>query len=365
LGKEGKGSTAEIARLFRSPVVLVVNSSRMTRSIAAMVSGYQSFEPETKIAGVILNNVSGARHERKLRDALESHCGIPVVGSVPRDEELLIKERHLGLIPFPEGEASDSIITTIADRLEGCFDLDKILSIAQSAEEGLTAEVEVAQKEQVVKIGVLYDRVFNFYYQENLEALLQAGAELVFIDSLKDRDLPAIDGLYLGGGFPEFFLKELEANSSLRDSIREAIEDYLPVYAECAGLMYLSRGITFQGRRFEMVGVIPAEVELLSKPQGHGYMMVEVVGKNPFFPLGLSFWAHEFHHSRLKLEGEVEFAYRVERGQGIDGRVDGIIYKNVLASYAHLNAVGVPEWAEAFVSLALRRRKLLLSASGG
>lgn len=202
----------------------------------------------------------------------------------------------------------------------------------------------------------MLDKVFNFYYPDNLEALSLAGAELVFIDSLQDR-LPQIDGLYIGGGFPEFFLEKLEANCQLRRDIADAVEDGLPVYAECAGLMYLCRGIGWQGRWHEMVGVVPAEVEISQHPQGHGYAVAEVTGENPLFPIGMILRGHEFHHSKLsKLDG-LDFACRIRRGRGIDGEVDGIVYKNVFAAYTHLHALGTPEWAEAFISLASRERK--------
>jgi len=360
----GQGSTARLARLIGSPVILVVNTSRMTRSVAAMIGGYRSFEPETDIAGVILNNVSGSRHEEKLIKAVEQYCGIPVLGSVPRDADLNIAERHLGLVPFPEAEEAGLVVGRIEHRLEGCLDLDRVLAIASSAGAIATADAKMpAKKPARVRIGVIRDRAFNFYYRENLEALGEAGAELVFIDSMRDQYLPDIGGLYIGGGFPELFLKELEANFSLRRCIRQAIEEYLPVYAECAGLMYLCRGIRWHNEQFEMVGVIPAELELCSRPQGHGYVRVEVAHENPLFPRGLTFWGHEFHHSKMSFKDDLSFAYWVKRGHGIDGRVDGIVYKNVFAAYTHLYAPGVPGWAEALVSLAAQKCEPLLSAS--
>jgi cobyrinic acid a,c-diamide synthase len=208
---------------------------------------------------------------------------------------------------------------------------------------------------KVVKLGVMLDDAFTFYYPENLEALAGAGAELVFIDSLHEQKLPDIDGLYIGGGFPEMFLPELEANIQLRRDIACAIENYLPVYAECAGLMYLCRAIRWRGERHEMAGVIPCEVELCQRPQGHGYTEIET-GENPFFPAGAAFWGHEFHYSRVTESDNLKFGYLIRRGQGVDGQRDGVIYKNMLATFTHLHALGVPQWAESFVSLALRSR---------
>jgi cobyrinic acid a,c-diamide synthase len=357
LGSADWGTTAHIARLLNAPVILVVNTARMTSSIAPMVMGYQHFQPNVTIAGVILNNVSGSRHEHKLRAAVEHYCRIPVVGSIPRDLELSIDERHLGLIPFAEAEESERIVERICRKLEPQFDFNGILNIARSYEAKFrSAPTNFESKTGLAKIGVLYDRVFNFYYPENLEALRRAGAGLAFINSMRDR-LPEVDGLYVGGGFPEFFLRELEANSELRRDIGEAIENDLPVYAECAGLMYLCRGINWQGKWHEMVGSIPAEVQILQRPQGHGYVVAEVIAENPLFPVGLTVRGHEFHHSKLSLSDGLTFAYRISRGQGIDGTVDGIVYKNVFAAYTHVHALGTPKWAEAFVSLASEGKK--------
>ena len=353
----GWGSTAHVAQMLGVPVILVVNTARMTGSIAAMVTGFQHFQPDVNIAAVILNNVSGTRHERKLRAAVERHCGIPVVGSVPRDPDLHIKERHLGLTPFPEAEQSQSVVRGICHKLEPHLDLDGILALANSFETGSPMDASVPQStDRGTRIGVMFDQAFNFYYPDNLEALTMAGAQLVFINSLKDR-LPEIDGLYLGGGFPEFFLDGLEENQGLRKDIADAVEDGLPVYAECAGLMYLCRGIRWHDRYREMVGVIPAEVEISQRPQGHGYVVAEVVAENPLLPVGLTLRGHEFHHSKLHWATDLDFAYRIRRGRGIGEQVDGIVYKNVFAAYTHLHALGTPQWASAFVSLASRERR--------
>ena len=388
----GHGTTAEVAHLLKSPVILVVNCTRMTGSIAAMVSGYQHFQKGVRVAGVVLNYVSGPRHEQKLRAAVEQHCQIPVVGSIPKDRELRITERHLGLIPSQESRESGSTIDGLSRKLEGYLDLEKILAIAQSASpphppgvpRGTPAEaadqagVKVKMSplplgERVSRlrsrasaakgvrgerrpvIGVIRDRVFNFYYPENLEALRDAGADLTFIDALADR-LPQVDGLYIGGGFPEFFLKELEDNKGLREDILGAVENDLPVYAECAGLMYLCRRIYGGGRSYEMVGAIPADVRMMERPQGHGYVDAEVVRDNPFFAQGGKIRGHEFHHSKLDVLGQVRFAYRLNRGHGIRAGEDGIVHKNLFASYTHIHALGTPEWAASFVSLAAKSR---------
>jgi cobyrinic acid a,c-diamide synthase len=391
-GLNSHGTTAEIARLLNIPIILVVNTTRMTSSIAAMVNGYQHFQNDVHIAGVILNYVSNSRHESKLRNAVEQYCEIPVVGSIPRDSDLSIAERHLGLIPSPESSEAELLIESIGRKLESCLDLDQILTIAYPPHPFPLPPREMVNKGYphppgkreppmtphflrertsfitprpwgeragvggIAKIGVMLDRVFNFYYPENFEALREAGAELVFISSLKDR-LPPVDGLYIGGGFPEFFLKGLEENYGLRKDIAWAVEDGLPVYAECAGLMYLCRKINWQSQSYKMVGVIPAEIQLSEKPEGHGYVIAEITVENPLFPIGLTIRGHEFHHSKVSIKNGVEFAYQIKRGHGIDGKRDGVLYKNIFAAYTHLHALGTPCWAEAFVSLAAREGK--------
>jgi cobyrinic acid a,c-diamide synthase len=266
-------------------------------------------------------------------------------------------ERHLGLIPFSEADESEPIVERICRKLEPHLDLNRILAIARGFESDLSAPPASSEsRASMAKIGVMVDQVFNLYYPENLQALSRAGAELTFINSLRDR-LPEIDGLYIGGGFPEFFLEKLAANCGLRRDIADAADDGLPVYAECAGLMYLCRDICWKGQRHEMVGVIPAEVEISQRPQGHGYVVAEVAGENPFLPVGSTIVGHEFHHSKLSKANVLDFAYRIRRGRGIDGDADGVVYKNVLAAYTHLHALGTPQWAEAFVSLASQERK--------
>jgi cobyrinic acid a,c-diamide synthase len=393
---DGMGSTAWLARMLQAPIILVVNTERMTRSVAALVSGFQHFEPGTDLAGVILNHVSGPRHEGKLRDAVERLCGIPVLGAVPRDPGLSIAERHLGLVPSGESDQAESIVETICDKVVAHLNIDAIVATAQQAPAQSISEMDRGRAAKPTsRIGVITDQAFSFYYPENLEALRHAGADVVLIDALCDHALPEIDGLYIGGGFPELYAGELEANDRLRRDIARRIEDGLPTYAECAGLMYLSQAIRWRDRRYEMVGVVPAEVEISKRPQGHGYVELETAVDNPWFRLGSVLHGHEFHHSRLITAGlplataytdlhsggdlggsekptqaysevrrgerrsdnegirvKANWCYRVRRGHGIDGHVDGFFYKNLLASYTHLHALGVPQWAPAFVALA-------------
>ena len=361
LDLEGSGSSATLARLLGTPVLLVVDATRMTRSVAALVSGYQHFEPGVNVAGVILNNVSHSRHETMLVGAIERYCGIPVVGSIPKRKELTITDRHLGLVPRGENEDAVPVIEEARRVVEQHLNLDLLLEIAGSAP-SLPDGVDLAPRKSYRssgRIAVLLDRVFSFYYPENLEALERAGAQLDFVDSLADPILPDVDGLYIGGGFPEMFMGQLEANTSLRSDIGRRVERGLPVYAECAGLIYLSRGLRWGERRAEMVGALPCEIEMTRRPQGHGYAVAEVVAGNAFFAQGQELRGHEFHNTRVSSieRDKVKFAYRLTRGSGMDSdHNDGLMVRNVLAAYTHLHAEAVPGWAERFVDAAERHR---------
>lgn len=361
----GQGSSAHLSRVLGTPIVLVVNTARMTRSVAALVKGYMAFEEDTVVAGVILNNVAGPRHEKKLVDAVEQYCHIPVLGCIPRNQALAIHERHLGLVPYGEADADTGTLAVerVLRAVEKHVNVEGILSLAGTAPAlpGIFP-AEKRQRGVNARIGVVVDRAFQFYYPENLEALEKEGAELVFVDATSDQDLPLIDGLYIGGGFPELHLEALQRNEALRSRISAFIEDGLPAYAECGGLMYLCERIVFDGISYKGVGVIPCTVEFSRRPQAHGYVEGEARFENPFYPVGTRIRGHEFHHSRLTFTKGLHSALELTRGQGIDGRVDGIVYKNLFASYTHIHASGTPVWAESFVSLASRCKGCAKSA---
>lgn len=366
---EGSGSTAHLSRLLKAPILLVVDATRMTRSVAALVSGYQHFEPDVNLAGVVLNNVARCRHERVLVGAIERYCGIPVLGCVPKSELLSIPDRHLGLIPRTEDDRLVPAIENARRAAVEHLDLNRILEIARSAPPlpdggGLTR----GAGGRSVRIGVLLDRVFTFYYPENLEALERAGATLQSVDSLADPTLPEVDALYVGGGFPELFMEQLEANHSLREDLRRRIQAGMPVYAECAGLIYLSERIRWEGRSCEMVGALTCEIEMTSKPQGHGYSEAEVVADNPFFRRGTVLRGHEFHNTRVASldRRRAAFAYRLRKGAGIDDdHHDGLVVGNVLAAYTHLHALAAPGWADSFVAAAEQQRGRTAGSKGG
>ena len=359
----GSFSTAELAKLLGAPVVLVVDATKVTRTAAALVLGCQHLDPEVNIAGVILNQVAGKRHEKVLRGAIEQYCHVPVLGVLPKEQHCFFPERHMGLVPPQESGDVFGAMELAAGRMRECLDLDALWQAANKAGPlgWPVSPPELAPRSRAgepVVIGIVRDAAFQFYYPENLEALQENGAILQEISSFEDRPLPPVDALYIGGGFPETHLEILAGNSIFRDSLQREIEEGLPVYAECGGLMFLCREIHHQHGVFPMVGTFPFDVVLERKPQGHGYTILECVGDNPYFPKGSSLKGHEFHYSRIVGDSSpVPFVFRLKKGHGIVAGWDGMCYKGVLASYSHLHAVGNTQWAEAMVRAALSYRR--------
>lgn len=357
LDLEGFDSTAGLAKLLETPVILVVDSSRMNRGVAPLLFGYTRFDPELQIAGVVLNKVASARHEKKLRQAIDRYVGVEVLGVIPKSpDDVEVTERHLGLIPIKEDPALAEKLGVIGETVENNLDLDRILEIASGA--GPLPDVEPCNRGGArpdIRIGVAMDRAFTFYYPENLEALEAEGAKLVPFSPLSDKDLPEVNGLYIGGGFPEVFMKELEANESMRQRIREEIEKGLPVYAECGGMMYLTRSIVWEDKKSRMVGALPCDVRMTKKPMGLGYVTLEATGACKWLKPRGPVNCHEFHHSHIEnLEKGARFAWKVTRGVGIRDGYDGIVHKNILASYAHLHYCGAATWAKDFTALIRR-----------
>ena len=362
LALDGSNSNAALAKLLDLPVMLVIDARGMTRGIAPLILGYQAFDRDINIAGVILNNLGGRRHEAKLRQVIEHYTDVPVIGAIQHDERLSIVERHLGLMPSNESHVASAKIKQIGEAIAEQVDLDKLLTLTTKEPLPIPHKAKVSPLPcgERVKIGIARDRSFGFYYADDLEALEAAGAELVSFDALRDKHLPEVDGLYIGGGFPETCAAELEANVTLRTQIRQAIENGLPAYAECGGLMYLSRSIEYQGHTYDMVAAIPGDVKMHAKPVGRGYVHLREDETHPWprpDTPAKQVKAHEFHYSSLEnLPPDSCFAYHVERGYGIDGERDGLVLHNLLASYTHLRTIGSCYWATRFVAFVRRQR---------
>lgn len=368
----GSCSTAELSKLLHAPVVLIIDCSKMTRTAAAVVLGCMHLDGEVAIKGVVLNQVAGERHESVVRESIDNYCSLPVLGVIPRLAAGDIPERHMGLIPYQEHPDTVKVIA-LAEEIAGKYlDINAITKIAMSAEPLNTPETEKTGTHPIfetkmgcvpvfsrgtVKIGVVRDSAFQFYYPENLEELEKRGAEIVDINALTDVSLPDIDALYIGGGFPETNALRLAGNTGFRNSIRHMAERGLPIYAECGGLMFLGESIRAEGEKYPMAGVFPIAFDMKKKPQAHGYTIVEIDRPNPFYPLGTLLHGHEFHYSEVAgiAEGALQrSAFSMQRGKGIKDKRDGICYKNVLGTYTHIHALGSPEWASGLINCALK-----------
>lgn len=363
---EGSNSNAALAGLTHTPVILVIDVQGMTRGIAPLLLGYQAFQKEIHIAGVILNQIRGSRHEAKLRAVIEHYTHIPVVGAVYHNPELAITERHLGLIPSNEDHEAQAQIQRIGKLIAAQVDLQQIQKIAANAD-SLPVSTYLYQRPEhpnPVKIAIARDAAFGFYYPDDLEAFKESGAELIEFNTLEDKLLPECDALYIGGGFPETLMDKLELNHSMRQSIKEAIDNGLPAYVECGGLMYMSKSIHWQGKTHDMVGCIPGNISMHQRPVGRGYVQLEFSKQHPWNTVEkpslppATFPAHEFHYSSIEnLPKKAQFAYNVHRGAGINGKKDGYIYKNLVASYSHLRDTSQNHWVEYFVNFIRSKRQ--------
>jgi cobyrinic acid a,c-diamide synthase len=383
MDEAGTYSTAELAKLLKSPVLLIIDCTKVTRTSAAMVLGIQRFDRRVDIRGVVLNRIAGARHEKVVKESIEKYCGIPVMGAIPRLRDDFFTERHMGLVPFQEHPEVERIVARAAEIAETYLDADGIRKIAEGSgnldgERGTQGErlrkrakwgnsVDRSSLTQrpspAVTIGIVRDSAFQFYYPENFDALEQGGGRLLEVSALQAKELPDIDALYIGGGFPETNAIALARNTSFRKSLKRAVERGLPVYAECGGLMYLGKSLSLGGKSYEMVGIFPLTFRLESRPQAHGYTIVKVTRENPFYRKGTVLKGHEFHYSRVTEAsgspdtGTLDFSFTMQRGEGIANKKDGLCYKNVLATYTHLHAYGAPEWADGLIKRAILYKK--------
>jgi len=413
---EGSTSTAELAKLLQCPVVLCVDCTKITRTMAAVVMGCSLFDPDVMVKAVILNRVANRRHEKKLRDSIEHYCDIPVLGSIPKLDQQHFPERHLGLVPTSEHNWASDAIDAIAKIAEKYLDLNSILKIAKQAPALVTGdrrqkaenrrqrtedrgqktedrgqraegrdlnwEVGMGSAEtrdprpenqslyresriqrpvssietSTPRIGIIRDSAFQFYYPENIDALSDGGAEVIFISPLKDRALIDLDALYIGGGFPETHAKQLAENENFNRQLTAMADEGFPIYAECGGLMYLGEKLVLEDITYPMVGVLPLTFDFYKKPQGHGYTIITVEGENPYYDVGTEIRGHEFHYSRVShwTGAEHDLVFRMKRGVGLHNDRDGIVYKNVLATYTHVHALGVPGWAGALIRNAVK-----------
>lgn len=352
-GSSDEGSTAEIAKLLDLPIVLVVDASNAARSVAAVVMGFAEFDPQIHLLGVILNGAAGPVHVDLLREAI-APIGVPVLGWFPKLPELGLQERHLGLVTAGEKTWNPKQIRLLIRAVESHIELDRLLAGCDIVSKGKEPEAVPHQnsgkRNGRVQIGIARDRAFSFYYQSSLDALRVAGAELVEVSPLSDTSLPAsLDGLYLGGGYPEIYADELSQNRSFLDSLRKFARRGHPVYAECGGLMYLAEDLqTHDGRHHAMASVLPLSVEMLDRLEGFGYTEVQVQDDCLVGARGTRLRGHSFHFSRVTRAGDVRRQYYTRRVLAGTEEQEGYCLGNVLASYIHLSFAASPEVAAQF-----------------
>jgi len=352
---DGTDANSALAKVTQTPVVLVIDTTGMTRGIAPLLQGYLTFD-DVNIAAVILNKVGGPRHEGKLRAAVEAYTDIPVIGAVGRNAALDIGERHLGLTTPSETAQLGAKISEIARIVGGQVDLDHLKKIAASAPVlDVTPQPTVEVRFEGLRIGYARDQAFGFYYADDLEAFAAMGAELVPFNALSDQRLPDVDGLFLGGGFPETQMKALSANTALRGQIKQAVAAGMPIYAECGGLMYLCRSMAWMGETYEMCDVVGADAVMCARPQGRGLVQYTTTPDHIWAPRDGVAKAHEFHYARLdNVDTDTRYGRALSRGNGIDGVHDGIVTGNVLAGFCHQrNSQGNP-WVARFLDFVQR-----------
>jgi cobyrinic acid a,c-diamide synthase len=352
------GSTAQVAKWLGAPVVLVLDAWAQARSAAAVVRGFETFDPGLRVAGVIVNRVGSVGHGRLVLDAIRSACRAEPLGAIVHDEALALPERHLGLVTAVEGVLGGEKLRRLGDTIEGCVDLDRLLALASPSvlpgrggpeSEGRSERRGPAPSRRA-RIGVAHDAAFQFYYRENLDLLLEAGAELVSFSPLDEPELPDVEGLYLGGGYPELHASRLAENVSMRRAVRRFAESGRPIYAECGGLMYLAESLEdVGGLAHRMVGVLPARVRMRPRRMALGYSEVAFTGETPLGPPGVVARGHEFHCSTLDPVPErVTRVYQVT-GRGAERRAEGYLIGRTLMSYVHLHFGSNPTLAPALV----------------
>ena len=362
------GSTAQIAKILKCPVIMVINARSMTRSCAALVKGFASFDPDVRIAGVVLNNIGSKRHAEKAVAAIESTTNIPVIGIVSRNPEMDFWMRELGLIPIPEGrktyERFAERIKLIEETVSESIDFDKLIEIAKSAgpvkisEKSRFEDRKANQNEKVPKIGVAVDEAFNFYYPDNMDLIQAQGAEIIPFSPLYDEKIPDVDALYIGGGTPEIFAMELSLNNSMKKSIQEASDMGMPIFAESAGMNYLTNKMTIKSRdapeiSFDMVGIFDCNTVYGSGKRVVTYTNGVFEKDTPIGKKGNKFIAHEFHHSILEdISDKIEYSINITRGIGIQNQKDGMIVKNTIGTYVHYHGSSYAAFAESLVKSA-------------
>jgi hydrogenobyrinic acid a,c-diamide synthase (glutamine-hydrolysing) (EC 6.3.5.9)/cobyrinate a,c-diamide synthase (EC 6.3.5.-) len=349
-GTNGFGSTADISKELKAPVILIIDAASMARSAAALVYGFNNFDPDVKLAGVIINRVKSPMQEKMIKEALQE-INFPVIGSIPREMNLQLNERHLGLIPVGEKSLEGEFMQNLADLIINHVDLEQLEKIMEKAPEqeapSLENSLSLKSQETKLNIGIAWDEAFLFYYQDALDLAKVYGFNLIPFSPLHDPDLPPeLDGLWLGGGFPELHLDKLSQNQGIMEAIRKFARSGKPIYAECGGYMYLGETIKdFNSNKYPVAGLIPMDSEMTSRLQSMGYRQGVFQTNNFLGPKGTTVHGHEFHYSQVSFKTNPPYAYQLFKGDSAD-RLEGFACDNIVASYLHLHFGGHPELLE-------------------
>lgn len=369
----GTTSTSELAKLLDLPVILVLDCTKSTRTMAAVLMGCMQFDPDINICGVILNRMAGKRHEGKVRANIEHFCNIPVFGALPKLKQEDFPERHMGLVTSEEHQESDTSLARARQVALDNIDVDELFRritsfkgqgmpvVDNDRQESVPAMNTAENKKQAtdnstVTIGVVRDSAFQFYYPDNIEALENLGAWIKFISPLSQSDIPEVDAIYMGGGFPETHATQLSANQAFRDNLKMLSRKGLPIYAECGGLIFLGESICLDDVVYPMTGILPLRFGLSKRPQGHGYTEVEVVNENPFYAKGEVLRGHEFRYSKvISIDyDDSAMAFKMTRGKGIIEKKDGFFKDNTFGTYTHIHTLGTTSWAPSLIAKARR-----------
>ena len=332
-GKTNHASTHHVSTLLKSPVILILDASKTSRSIAATALGFIKFHKNSRISGIILNKIGSKKHDTLCRHALEN-LNIPIIGSIPRISSIILESRHLGLIPVTEQKQLQKKIKQVSKEIADYLDFEKIVKICKNVEHLPKTKPQKFKKVKT-SIAVALDSSFNFYYHDNIQALRREGAKIKFFTPISDKKIPKCDSIYIGGGFPEILGKKLSQNHSMKKSIKQAAENGIPIYAECGGLMYLTKSIKHNNQKYKMVGLFDAETEMTTK-MTLNYTQGRITSNCLISP-PRNFHAHEFHYSRItNITKDAKFLYDLKIGEGVSSKKDGFSEYNVLASYCHL-----------------------------
>ena len=356
---DGSDSNAAMAHLLKLEIILVIDCSGITRGIAPLINGYKDFDPKIKYKGIILNNIASDRHEGKIINTIAEYSDFKVFGSIQKNNKIEILEQHLGLQPSFLTSSNNNIINNIASLVKSSVDIKHLVKGVSNKKKLSTKTPNVITKKYAgISIGVARDNAFGFYYADDIEKFKSLGARIIYFNTLKDKSLPNVDALFIGGGFPELVAKELSSNKKMISSIKNFINANKPVYAECGGLMYLAKSIKINDKSFRMVGIINGRVVMHDKPVGRGHVELIKSSSHPWLLSNDSIKAHEFHYSRLSLDAKLSnYAYKVKRGYGVNGKYDGIKYKNLLATYSHLRDTKKTKWITNFLEFIKNNKK--------